>query len=39
MDDLGSAIWRLSRRFIGGEQVAEKPPEEPETPAVKAPAE
>jgi multidrug efflux pump subunit AcrB len=40
MDDVGSGIWRLSRRFIGGEASAEKKPETPaETTALKAPAE
>jgi len=39
MDDLGNLIWRMSRRFVGGEHVAHKPAEEPEMPAVKAPAE
>ena len=40
MDDLGSAIWRLSRRFIGGEASGAKKHEEPaEPPALKPTAE
>ena len=38
MDDLGSAIWRMSRRFIGGEAAEEKKHEAPSEPAAPKPA-
>jgi multidrug efflux pump subunit AcrB len=39
MDDLGGAIWRVSRRFIAAEASEEKKPEGAPETAIKSPAE